>query len=275
MTDPKLGRARVLGLVCMVAACSAAATVIACGSFSSTPEPEPEPDAATLPESGPTVVDAAPGASPFCAAHADAALCADFDEGDPVGFHFISTTGSIDVSTLTFVSPTSAMRASTTSGPAFARGRATAPALAERQRLSFDTYQGTPGGDGGVTTNALLSSLLQEQLGCYFDIESFGTHARFNVAYPSDGGTGHENFDMSAYPPGGRWAHVTVLLESAAGQGVFATVTINDVVALPRTLTKCPALAADPFVHVGLANNRSGGLGDGEAHYDNVLFGAD
>jgi hypothetical protein len=277
MIERKPSRARALVLVCVVAAPGAAAAIVACSDFSGTATDEA--DAATLAETAPPLdatsdapADAAPDASKFCAAHADAGLCADFDEGDPVGFHFIETTGTLGVSTLAFVSPPAAMRAVTSTSNAFAKARPMSPAFVQTQRLSFDTYIGAPGQDGGLTSPSRVSSIAQIGPGCAFDVESLGTTARLNVAFPTDAGRAYDSVPMTAYPPAGRWTHVDVLLDGE--NEVFVTVRINDVVALARRSTKCRGLAADPVVLVGLLGASDGIPANAEAHFDNVLFEA-
>jgi hypothetical protein len=55
---------------------------------------------------------------------------------------------------------------------------------------------------------------------------------------------------------------------------LVCVVAVNDVVALARRSTKCPGLAADPVVLVGLLGASDGTPANAEAHFDNALFEA-
>lgn len=247
--------------------------VSACSSFSED-EPTPAGVDAALQHVAPPPGDSGDGATarPFCETHAEASLCADFDRGDPVGFHFIQATGDVTVDQGLFRSPPASMWAVASTGKAFVEGRVEGPSLAKIQRLSFDTYQGAALGDGGVTKDSVIARIAQATGGCVFDIESFGTRARFNTSFPvPEGGFQYETTALSAYPPGGRWAHVEVLLESSGG-AVTARVMIDTVVALTPRVTQCPGLSTQASVSIGHLGTSDGFLEPGEARYDNVLF---
>lgn len=267
-------RARALFFFGVMGPISAAAAV-ACSDFTDdgvTPE-------AGVGEGGDAAIEAAPG--PFCLAHPDAGICADFDQGDPVTFHFTKGSGDIRVDDATAVSRPGAMVAVASPGgvSAWVEGNAVGSAYASRQRFGFDTYQGAFGGDAGdggapgTTQDAIISSVAQPGTSCTFDIEFIdASRARLDMAYPDgDGGIEYGVIDLTAFPPPRTWARVETLLEQGSGV-VLVTVKVNDAVGLDRRETKCPQLSSQPFVKVGLLHPNGAPPLTGEARFDNVLL---
>jgi hypothetical protein len=251
-------------------AAGAAVAGFACSSFSGGPLSRPEPDAAPRVEA---TGDA--GSSPFCPSRPEAGLCSDFDDGSPVSFHFLEAVGDVALDHSLFRSPPASMRAVAVGSSAYLRGEASGEPFKSKQRLSYDTYQGSSNGttdDAGAAWASIVSRVRQGTNGCAFDIESFVSKARMNVATPlDDGGTIYENFELAGYPPAGRWTHIDVLIDAEAGQA-FVAVLINGFEALKRRATKCPALAGDPIIEVGVMDYYNRPSFAGEAYFDNVVF---
>ncbi len=112
--------------------------------------------------------------------------------------------------------------------------------------------------------------------GCAFDIESFGAAARLSVRHaPADDSgavTTNENIQLLAFPAGGRFKAVELLLTTTPN-GVRAVVRIQQVPALDHVF-RCPKLSTAPTLRVGLIAAGGAPAQEGTAYFDNVLFAA-
>lgn len=271
-----MGRMRRLpfGLVGLAsAACLVAAQLFACGSFSD--DPGSAPDGGGSPDAlrDASASDGRP--LRFCEATGDAGLCADFDdENEPVSFHFLAKKGDVTLDPSLFLSPPAAMNANGL--VAFLVGQAALPALARRQRLAFDTYQGATNHDASTVPKNAIIARIEQPGSCLFDFQTFGDRARLNVNVTgTDGAPKYENDPLSAYAPAGRWAHIEIVLEQpTSSASVSVTVRVDKVIALAATPTICPALASTPLIALGFVVDEGSTAPFAQANYDNVLFDA-
>lgn len=154
-------------------------THLACTSFGGD---DPAADAAPAEAQADAASEA--DAAHFCAAHADAALCADFDEGDPVSFHFTQLVGNVTLDDAGAASPPLSMRVVSTDGSAsLLFAHATPARFLTQQRLSFATSPGML-----QPAPASFIAGIQQGTDCSFDIESFGARAQLVLTTPGDAG---------------------------------------------------------------------------------------
>ena len=260
-----------------------AAGAFACSTFTSDDPVALEPDAALVPDTSSLPADGATndaedGAVPrrFCAEHADAALCADFDGPDePVSFHFIAGRGDVSLDRTAFRSPPQAMTAVGSLVDAFLQSpELTGEAFAKKQRLTYDVLlKAAPSFDAGDPGSAVLSTIHDAATGCSIAIETFGKAARLDVTFQKNGGSAYENFSLTAYPPPGQWAHVDLLLAQESG-GLFVTVVVDSVTALKHQQIQCAKLGSTPALTIGLQNGVVSNRVVERAAFDNVLFDA-
>ncbi|HSO40528.1 MAG TPA: hypothetical protein VLT33_48710 [Labilithrix sp.] len=260
--------------VALVAGASAVA-MAACGSRYG--ELEAPPDARQEDSAADVATDAPfEAALPFCAGHAGAALCADFDDDRTATLPFARIVGTVAVDRgLSLSPPASARVQAMASTPAYLEGAPAGAGLGALQRSTFDLF--LP--DGIPKLDAVFWSVTEKTTGCELKLRSLGSSAQLIVVSPPglDGGDSIDTFPLSAFPVPGRWSRVSMLLE-ATGMDASAVVTVGVTVdgkaALDPRLTRCRALAPNPTFQAGLVETLGAATGPLEAHYDNVLFEA-
>ena len=213
--------------------------------------------------------DAAPGR--FCLAHTSSTLCADFDHDGPVSFGCQASRGIVQRDLTRFVSAPASARFEQQATEAYLELKPTGtPALALRQRLSFDLRPPSAPDAGTKTYDISFASLDQGGRGCVFGLEAFVDSARLNIAYPPDdaGIVGYDTADLTAFPAPGKFSHVEVLFESK-GVGVHVEVTIEGFKALDKSLA-CPNLSTSPLLRIGVLP--LAGSSNGTVSIDNALL---
>lgn len=92
------------------------------------------------------------------------------------------------------------------------------------------------------------------------------------AADDSGAATTNENIQLLAFPAGGRFNAVELLLTTTPN-GVRAVVRIQQVSALDHVF-RCPKLSTAPTLRVGLIAAGGAPAQEGTAYFDNVLFAA-
>ena len=273
----KVGRLAVV----IVGSALCVAGAVACTAFSSDDPPAAAPDDVDV-ESAEGRVDAGEDATDahvaaFCVMHADSPHCTDFDSENPVSYGYQAMVGIVTRDEGRSVSPPAAARFVQKSGESYlGRKLSDDPAFAFAQRLSFELAP--PELDASAKSYDVIVASVDQggSEGCAFDIESFGAAARLTVRHaPADDSgavTTNENIQLLAFPAGGRFNAVELLLTTTPN-GVRAVVRIQQVPALDHVF-RCPKLSTGPTLRVGLIAAGGAPAQEGTAYFDNVLFAA-
>lgn len=256
----------------------ASALYAACGEPLPSADPSVAPSVADAGEaadaardaSADTGADADPTPRRFCETFgADAALCADFDEGMPADFGFTAGVGAPASRTVDLdggLSPPAALRVVADGATQAYLSRNFTLLGTNRWEASMALRLGDHAG-GGFSDLVVPLQIELDGSACVFDLVLTPNSATFNAR--PNGPTG---VALTRRPLLGRWSRLEVRLTRVdLDAGVAAEVFVDDLPALTKTATTCAALLPNTLFSIGAITS----LAPIELRIDDVLFSAE